>query len=368
MNEKNEEINKLIKKLLRQLNKYFKITLDDVKRSILKHSVKLAEPFNNFNVALMSEIKEAFEKLQQNILAIINTSVDGAISSAEQKLIQDIQSHFSKIKNVVADYSKSDLMAIVPKFENRPLNHKAYNAFINRLNNGVSLSDRVWKITRQAKSVVEFTLKSGILEGKSAAEMARILSESLNNPDKLFRRVRNQSGNLETSKNAKLYNPGKGVYRSSYKNALRLAATETNMAYHFAEFERIQQIPSIIGFRVVLSGSHKIYDICDRFEGEYRKDFCFIGWHPLCMCSTRTIFLSDEDFKKYLQTGVIKSISYIKTIPEEASAFLKSKSDKLTEIKNKPYWLRQNAKIVSDVTGVSMEKLAQGTKSGSITA
>ena len=65
--------------------------------------------------------------------------------------------------------------------------------------------------------------------------MSRDVCGYLRNPDKLFRRVRDKHGNLRLSKAAKAYHPGRGVYRSSYRNALRLTATENNMAYRTAD-------------------------------------------------------------------------------------------------------------------------------------
>ncbi|GGE14040.1 MULTISPECIES: hypothetical protein [Sphingobacterium] len=67
----------------------------------------------------------------------------------------------------------------------------------------------------------------GIKEGRSAAQMARDHKQYLAEPDRLFRRIRNFDGKLVLSKAAMEYNPGQVVYRSSYKNAMRLARAET---------------------------------------------------------------------------------------------------------------------------------------------
>ena len=76
--------------------------------------------------------------------------------------------------------------------------------------------------------------------------MSRDVRRYLRNPDKLFRRVRDKHGNLRLSKAAKAYHPGRGVYRSSYRNALRLTATENNMAYRTADHLRWQQQPFVV--------------------------------------------------------------------------------------------------------------------------
>ena len=52
--------------------------------------------------------------------------------------------------------------------------------------------------------------------------------------------------------------PGRGVYRSSYMNARRLAATETNIAYRTADHLRWQKMDFVVGIEIVLSDNHTI--------------------------------------------------------------------------------------------------------------
>ena len=88
--------------------------------------------------------------------------------------------------------------------------------------------------------------------------------------------------------------PRQGVYRSSYKNALRLTATENNMAYRTADHERWNDLDFVIGMEIKLSGNHPIEDICDEMCGVYPKTFKFVGWHPFCRCYA-VPKLADED-------------------------------------------------------------------------
>lgn len=59
-----------------------------------------------------------------------------------------------------------------------------------------------------------------------------------------------QKGKLVESKPMMNYNPGPGVYKSAYKNALRVAVTETNMAYRKADSDRWQKLDFVLGFEV----------------------------------------------------------------------------------------------------------------------
>lgn len=138
----------------------------------------------------------------------------------------------------------------------------------------MNLSDRVWRYTEQFKSEIELGIDIGLRDGLSADELSRDLRQYLQHPDKLLRRVRDEHGNLVLSKAAKAFHPGQGVYRSSYKNARRLAATETNMAYRTADYVRWQQLDFVVGIEIHLSNNHTLNgvpfeDICDFLQGRY---------------------------------------------------------------------------------------------------
>ena len=97
------------------------------------------------------------------------------------------------------------------------------------------------------------------------------------------------------------YHPGQGVYRSSYKNALRLAATETNKAFRTADYERWQNMDFVTGIEVERSPSnHGLCPVCDAKAGQYSKDFKFTGWHPFCICISTPIMMEHEEFAEWL--------------------------------------------------------------------
>ena len=93
-------------------------------------------------------------------------------------------------------------------------NDSAREAFTKRKVNGLNLSDRVWRYTSQFKAEIELGLDIGIRNGLSADEMSQDLRSYLRYPDKLFRRVRDEHGELQLSKRAAAFHPGRGVYRS----------------------------------------------------------------------------------------------------------------------------------------------------------
>lgn len=223
-------------------------------------------------------------------------------------------------------------------------NAGAAKSFIKRKSGGSFLSDRVVSVTKGTRAAVNLLLESGIVNGRSAAEMATDLKKYLKEPERRFRRLRNEEGKLVLSQPAKKYNPGQGVYRSSYKNALRISRNEVNIAYRTNDFERRKTMPFVMGQRIELSAAHLITDICDSLVGSYPKGFKFVGWHPMCKCVSNSIVLPREKFKSYLAGGNIDQRHLVKGIPAKAQNYLDKKSEQIKGWKNQPYFIRDNFK------------------------
>ncbi|MDR0711133.1 MAG: hypothetical protein LBF67_02140 [Prevotellaceae bacterium] len=235
-------------------------------------------------------------------------------------------------------------------------NSKALEAFLGRKTAGLSLSDRVWRYADKFKEEIEMGLDLGLRGGLSAAEMARDLKQYLQHPDKLFRRVRDERGQLHLSKAAKAYNPGAGVYRSSYKNAMRLARTENNMAYHAADYERWQQLDFVVGIEVKLSNNHTVNgvpftDICDDLKGKYPKTFKFTGWHPQCRCHAVTILKTPEELMQENEaifegkTPDTRSVNEVKDVPDNFKAWIAANKDRIASAEKRrtlPYFIKDN--------------------------
>ena len=176
-------------------------------------------------------------------------------------------------------------------------NKKAMDAFFSRKSEdgGLNLSQRIWKYEGQFRQEMEMSIDCFIGQGMSANTMATKIKQYLNEPDKLFRRVRDKRGELVLSQNAKAYHPGRGQYRSSYRNAQRLARSEPNIAYRTADHERWLQLDFVVGIEIKLSKNHPEKDICDKLAGRYPKNFVFKGWHSNCMCHAISVLASDDE-------------------------------------------------------------------------
>jgi hypothetical protein len=240
-------------------------------------------------------------------------------------------------------------------------NISALQAFLARKENGLGLSDRVWKRTKEFRDELENHLQIGITNGDSANVVSRRIRQNLNEPDKLFRRVKDKNGKFILSKAAREFHPGQGVYRSSFKNARRLAGTETNMAYRKCDHLRWQNNPTIVGYEVKLSNAHPVYDICDPASGRYPKNFVFTGWHPNCFCYAVPILLKDEEFDKYIDSVLndiefdyTKSANYVKGVPAGFTDYIRSNQDRISNLKSAPYFVKDNFKNGSIKAGLAI--------------
>ena len=241
-------------------------------------------------------------------------------------------------------------------------NLDALDAFTKRTTYGHTLSGRVWNITRQFKQQIELSLSVGISEGRSAANISRDVRAYLNDPDKLFRKVRNAFGEKVLSKKGMSYHPGQGVYRSSYQNAMRMARTEINSAYMEADYIRWQQLDFIVGYEVKTSKTHAKWlanfwyprfkkgraplEICDAMEGKYPKDFKFIGWHPNCRCYAVPILANEGTGADWWEAPQ----NEIKELPQGLQKWVEDNKDRITAAAKKgtlPYWISENKKYVS---------------------
>ena len=237
-------------------------------------------------------------------------------------------------------------------------NREAVDSFFSRKSEygGLNLSQRVWKYTGQFKEEMELALSASLGRGDSAATVSRKVRQYLQEPDRLFRRVRDEEGNLKLSKRAAAYHPGRGEYRSSYKNAMRMTRTEINAAYRAADCDRWSRIDFIVGVEVKRSNHPFACSVCEALAGKYPKDFKFVGWHPQCRCYIVPV-MADYDqrmayHKAVLDGEDVSGWKFDGEIAEPHEGFQKWMKDnadrveKAAERGTLPYWMKDNPQYV----------------------
>lgn len=329
-------------------------------------SIKAALPDDRiFSFADFPETKKQIERLLTALQQSMETTIVNGVRSAWTLSNNKNNALVSRIfGDRVGDLSKEQYRRYFST------NGDALDAFLQRKEQGLNLSDRVWRYTTEFKREIELGLDLGIRTGESAAGMTRSLRQYLQHPDKLFRRVRDKHGNLKLSKAANAFHPGRGVYRSSYKNARRLAATETNIAYRTSDHLRWQQMEFVVGIEIKLSNNHTLNgvpltDICDTLKGKYPKDFKFVGWHPHCRCHAVTVLKTDdemaEDTRRILdgKEPTKTSTNTVRDVPPAFKSWVEDHAERIELGGNLPYFLQDNQKRVDRILGIIEEAPAK---------
>lgn len=340
----------------REVQKIFDEATKEALRMGIRFDADTGKPFSFDDYpATKRKFEALMAKMHQRLMVVVRNGVD-----AEYDLAQD--SAGAQIRSVFPALSAAQISEQLRRLANS--NAKA--AFEQRRKRGLGLSDKVWQYTGQYKQELEMALDIGIGEGKSAQALSREVRRYLKQPNMLFRKVRDKHGVLHLSKRAKAYHPGRGVYRSSAKNALRMVATETNIAYRSADYLNTKSSPWIVGIRIVLSNNHTckdsqgvaqpFTDICDKLAGRYPKDFKFTGWHPNCRCHIEYIHKTDaeveRDTKRMLRgekpIEAHESKNYVGELPKSFKDWYDGNKERISRSKTTPYFIEDNKKLISD--------------------
>lgn len=152
------------------------------------------------------------------------------------------------------------------------MNQRAVKRVLSWTPDGLTLSDRVWTIGKGTEREMLKALHQGVLEGRSAAAISRDIRYMLRMPDTL------------RGKKLKHFHPGRGVYKSAYKNAMRLARSELNQAFWEGTRQYVKSKTWLDGF-IWRVGNIDACPICLPLDGEFfPKDEKPEQPHAQCMC------------------------------------------------------------------------------------
>lgn len=342
-------------KHIKRINKYLtsiNVLYDDLVREIalvvvnLKVSEKLFK-FSDYR-GITRAVSQALKTYNDGIVSKIKVYTEYEWDFGNAKVNELLTENLNGIKTKIPATAYESRMREISK---QSANKSALEAFQERKINGkFTVSDKVWQYTKQARENLEFAIDDALKEGMSAQDLARNIKKNLNDTDRLFRKVRDKHGNLVLSKNAQAFHPGQGVYRSAHKNALRLASNEINTAYREAEQTRIRQNNDVVGVKINLSPSHKVYDMCDELAGSYPKDFNWSKWHVSCKCFRTMIMKSPTELINEINNGQNlspeASKNHIAEVPLNFSTWMTENKEVLNRRKSLPEFVDSNRKYV----------------------
>lgn len=228
---------------------------------------------------LLSRIRELNDRSTALFNRLMNRSVNlGVKATAEQINI---------FKNMLpSDIVASEIVASVFKSTSERAILALGNSF-----DGIELSSKIWNINKISLSRMRRYIADSMLAGIDSRTIFAKVKSFLLLPNTDMR-------TKAWKKFFKLNPPGRGVYKSAYKNLLRVIRTETTRAYRIGMQTYASGRPWIKGIQWVLSDAHPQIDICDEIAvfdgwglgaGVYPPDQVPFAGHPNCICHTQIV-------------------------------------------------------------------------------
>ncbi|MBT9174343.1 MAG: hypothetical protein DDT21_02757 [Syntrophomonadaceae bacterium] len=179
------------------------------------------------------------------------------------------------------------------------INERAVLAMLARTRkDGLKISDRVWRTSERARHSVQHIVEDAVVRGQDARTTAKQVQKYLQpgvwtvHKEELRRRLR--------------------VHTDVSYEAMRLARTEMNNAFHEGMVAANQHSPGYQGIYWRLSAQHPVPDVCDDMAadmsngeaGFYPKGQEPVRPHPQCFCNTFPAYERPERFTERLREWV----------------------------------------------------------------
>lgn len=220
----------------------------------------------------VAEATRALRTLQGQLWGHITPAVQAGMARAGMQV--------AEAENLVNRLLFNKIGGPIPELE-RAMQVRAQVAIKNyqaRMDNGISLSDQVYKTKAYSNGLVDREVNRGLLLGRTARQIADSVKDLINPAT-----------------------PGGVSYAAN-----RLARTEINNAFHRAQIDQRIDSPFTTGFKWHLSGSHPTPDACNDYAdkshfkggdpGVFKPSEVPGKPHPNCLCFLTTEQISEEEF------------------------------------------------------------------------
>lgn len=182
---------------------------------------------------------------------------------------------------------------------------------------GLQLSDRLWRIDQHGRDVVNQAIQRHVIEGHSASQAALdFIQRGEAVPPSLGAKIGRSNPQAISRTIAADLMTGEG---SAYSNALRLFRTEINRAHGEAYQSAAFEDPEVVGMKFLLSPNHPRTDICDMHArvnryglgpGVYPKGKNPWPAHPNTLSFVEAVF--EDEVTESDRTGAQKPIDWLK--------------------------------------------------------
>ncbi len=248
---------KELEKSLDELHRKVETTLNN----ILTRNINAQGTINKTKIKLIVDkyMTDELKTFKKDLTAQIKAGVADSANMGMKTVIAAVAPH----RNITSAVW-TDLAATIRK-----------NILSVRGVDGLTLSERIWKLTQDNTHELKKIIAGDILQGKSAASMSRDIRGFLRRPETLRGAVKDA------------LHPGRGVYKSAYKNAMRVTRTETNKA----DIDGQALTAKKMGYKLQLKTSG--IDPCPECLDLEDKVFDYGEFpapvHPQCMCFALTV-------------------------------------------------------------------------------
>ncbi len=284
-----------------QLNDYQKYLLEGRKNFLKEEAVsmqKLLSVYNQASQSVALQLRNSKFKTgsaSQAALKALDKHLLDVTMSINKETMAIIRGGFSMAlengsygaKQITLDVTKGVIEA--KNIENMfsSINSQAMLSFLSRSTYGMKLSDRVWQVGDSYRSNVRSVVEEGLARGLDSRKLARQVQQYL------------QPGVATPMKKATAKRLG--VSQDVSYQAMRLARTEINNAFHEGTIMSNQASPSYEGMIWHLSSSHPKIDICNDFATHNGTGFWEKGNepakpHPQCLCYITPKHLDPDEF------------------------------------------------------------------------
>lgn len=234
------QVEQIDAKALREVRALYQQAADHIARQLAQH----AGPDGNLTVA---QLRTALDQIQA-ILRALEQTRDALLSNTLQAGIE------AAIKPFAATVGSGEVFRIAQEAV------RQVRAFVGE--DGLQLSDRLWRNSRQARDQVVNAIEQAVVRGYGASQAAaEFLAAGQPVPGDLLRKINEPNFN-GLSRLARQTLTGTG---SPMENAMRLFRTELNRAHGEAYMATGEDHPEFAGWRYLLSPMHPKPDICDLY-------------------------------------------------------------------------------------------------------
>lgn len=252
------------------------MAMSSAERAAIKRATLAAQrDMDALDARSLKRLKQTYIEAAANIAARIRSHAGADDNIALQELqgllaqVNAMLDALSRVRDSALDTGLNEAAAL----GTRPLQATVGAAASMRINaqavrfvgsfiaeDGLQLSDRIWRLDRHAREAVGNAIERAVIQGHGAVQAAReFLANGQAVPGEVSAKINAaNAGGIARAAAAALTGIG-----SPMDNALRLFRTELNRAHGEAYIEASLSHPETAGVRFKLSPAHPQHDICD---------------------------------------------------------------------------------------------------------